>query len=83
MQYEFKNGVVLELPEKLMITAINSLVCYLIVKISYADPLLITKLIVLGIEFKFPRETSFTNDGTAKPRKKIRLDQRVPRRAKN
>lgn len=34
MEYEFKNGVVLEVPEKLVIAITNPLVYYLIVKVS-------------------------------------------------
>lgn len=57
MQYEFKNEAVSELPDKLVITASNPLVCYLIFKVSYTNPLLI-----IGNEFKVPKEISFIND---------------------
>ncbi len=40
MEYEFKNGVMLEVPEKLVIATTNPLVYYLIVKVSYARLLL-------------------------------------------
>ena len=79
MQYEFENRAVSEVPEKLVIAATNPLVCYLIVEVSYADLLLITKLIVLGIEFKVPGKTSFASDGKAKFGGKTRPGQRVPR----
>lgn len=72
MEYKFKNEVVLEVLKKLVITAINSLVYYLIVKVSYARLLLITKLIFIGIEFESPGEASYTYDGPAKLGKKTR-----------
>ena len=73
MKYEFKNRVVLEVPEKLFIAATNPLVCYLIVEVSYARALLITKLIFIGIEFDVPREASCTYNDPAKPRRETRL----------
>lgn len=83
MQYEFENGAVLEVPEKLVIVASNPLICYLIIEVSYADPLLITKRIVLGIELKVSDKTSFISDSTAKLARKTRPDQRIPRQPKN
>ncbi len=72
IEYEFKNGAVLEVPEKLLITATNPLICYFIVKVSYARPLLITKLMFIGIEFEVPREASCTYDGPTKPGRETR-----------
>lgn len=66
IEYEFKNGVVLEIPKKLVIMTMNLLICYLIVKIDYAKLLLITKLIFIGIEFEVFGEASCTYDGLAK-----------------
>lgn len=83
MHYEFENGAVVEVLEKLVIPVTNPLVYYLIVEVSYADPLLITKLIVLGVEFKVPGEVSFASDGTAKPTGKIKPNQCVPKQSKN
>lgn len=62
----------LEISKKLVIAAINLLVCYLIVEVSYAGPLLITKLMFIGIEFEIPKETSCTYDNSAKPGKEAR-----------
>lgn len=72
MEYKFKNGAMLKLPEKLIITVINPLVCYLIVKISYAKLLLITKLIFIGIEFEVSEEASYTYNDQAKPERETR-----------
>ncbi len=72
MKYEFKNGVILKVSEKLVIAATNPLMCYLIIQVNYAKLLLITKLMFIGIEFEFPREASYTYDGPAKPRREIR-----------
>lgn len=66
IEYKFKNGVVLEILEKLVIAAINPLIYYLIAKVSYARPLLITKLIFMGLEFEVPEEASCTYDGPVK-----------------
>lgn len=79
MQYKFKNEAVSKMPKKLVIIAINLLVCYLIVKINYIDLLLITKMIILYVEFKVLRETSFASNNIAKPAKKTKLDQYVPK----
>lgn len=57
--------------KKLVIIAINLLVCYLIIKISYFYYLLITKLIVLGIEFKVFKKTSLANNSIIKLEKVI------------
>ena len=40
MKYMFKNEAVLEVPERLIIVAINLLVYYLIIEMSYAKLLL-------------------------------------------
>lgn len=69
MQYKFENRAVTKVPKKLVIAATNLLVCYLIVEINYADPFLVSKLIVLGIKFEVSRETNFINDNPAKPGK--------------
>ena len=58
IKYEFKNKTVLEVLEKLVIAATNPLVCYLIVKVSYAKALLIIKLMFIGIKFEVPRKAS-------------------------
>lgn len=65
MKYKFENGVVLEVPEKLVIAASNALVCYLIVKVSYTRLLLIIKLIFIGIVLKVFKKASSTYDGLA------------------
>lgn len=72
MHYEFENKTVLKLPKKLIIAPTNQLVCYLIVKVSYARSLLITKLIFIDIGFKVSREASYTYNGSAKPKEETR-----------
>ena len=52
---------------------------YWIVEVSYADLLLITKLIVLSIKLKVLRKTNFASNGIVKPTKKTRSDQCVLR----
>ena len=69
MQYEFENKVETEVPKKLVIAVTNSLVCYLIVEVDYANPFLVTKLIVLGIKFEVSRKTDLSNDSPIKPGK--------------
>lgn len=59
--------------EKLIIVIKNLLICYLINEVSYINFLLITKLIVIGVEFKIYRKTSFASDNIAKLEKKIRF----------
>lgn len=66
IKYKFENGAVLRLSKKLVIAATNPLVCYLIVKVSYVGLLLITNLILIGIEFEFFGEASCTYDGPIK-----------------
>ena len=83
MQYEFKNGAVIKVPEKLVIAVTNPLVCYLIVKVDYADLFLVSKLIVLGIKFEVPKKTGFANDSLANPGRQTRPGQRVPKWPKN
>lgn len=83
MEYEIENGVISEVSKKLVIIATNPLVCYLIVKVSYTNLLLITKLIVLDIESKVFGEANFANNSTAKSTIKIRPNEYVPRRLKN
>ncbi len=73
MKYKFKNRVVLEVLEKLVIAATNPLVYYLIVKVSYVRLLLITKLIFIGIEFEVLREASYIYDSLVKPGRETRL----------
>ena len=73
MKYKFENGVVLKVPEKLVIAATNPLVCYLIVEVSYARALLIIKLMFIGIEFKVSKEVSCIYNGSAKPERETRL----------
>lgn len=59
--------------EKLIIVITNLLICYLIDKVSYINFLLITKLIIIGIEFKVYRKTSFASNNIAKLKRKIRF----------
>ncbi len=66
MEYEFENGAVLEVPEKLVIALINLLVYYLIVKVSCTRRLLITKLMFIGIKFEVSGKASYSYDGLAK-----------------
>lgn len=66
IEYKFVNGVVLEMLKKLIITATNLLICNLIIKVSYARLLLITKLIFISIEFEVSGKTSCIYDGPAK-----------------
>ena len=56
----------MEVLEKLVITATNPQVCYLIVEVDYANFFLVSKLIILAIKFEVPRETDFANDSPAK-----------------
>lgn len=72
MQYEFKNRMMAKIPEKLVIAAKNPLICYLIVKIDYANPFLVNKLIILSIKIKVFRKTSFANDSLVKPRRQTK-----------
>ena len=72
IKYEFENEAVLKVPEKLVIAATNPLICYLIVEVSYARVLLITKLMFKGIKFKVFGEASYTYDGPAKPGRETR-----------
>lgn len=83
MQYEFKNGVMMKMSEKLVIAAINPLECYLIIKIDYINLFLVNKLIVLGIEFEVPKGIGFANDSLVKPRKQTKPGQYVLRQSKN
>lgn len=72
MEYKFKNGAVLDVPKILVMIAINPLVCYLIVKVSYTRLLLITKLIFIDIKFEDPGKASCTYDGQAKSERETR-----------
>lgn len=83
IEYEFENGTMLKVPEKLIIVATNPLVCYLIVKVSYTRPLLITKLMFIGLEFEVSGEASCTYNGLAKPRRETRLSQCISKRPEN
>lgn len=74
MQYKIENRTVLGVPKTLVIAAINPLVYYLIVKVSYAGLLLITKLIFIGIKFEVFGVTSCIYNGLAKLEKKIKPD---------
>lgn len=67
IEYEFKNRVVFEMPEKLVIVVTNPLVCYLIVKMIYARLLLIIMLMFISIKFEVPGEAIYTYDGPTKP----------------
>lgn len=79
IQYKFKNKIVTEVLEKLVIAVTNLLVCYLIVKVDYANPFLVNKLIVLGIEFHVSGKTSFANNSLVKLKRQTTLGQRVLR----
>ena len=83
MQYEFEYRAMTEVPEKLVIVATNPLVCYLIVKVDYAKPFLVSKLIVLNIKFEVPGEANFVNDILAKPERLTRPSQHIPKLSKN
>lgn len=74
MQYKFENEMILKMLEKFVMVAINLLICYLIVKVSYMGPLLITKLIFIGIEFEVLRKTSYIYNGLAMSGNKKNLD---------
>lgn len=67
-----ENRAVLKILEKLIIMATNLLMYYLIVEVSYIEPLLVTKLIFIDIKFEFSKKTSCNYDSLAKPREKIR-----------
>lgn len=72
IQYEFKNGVILEVPKKLGIMVTNPLISYLIVKVCYTKLLLITKLIFIGIKFKVLGEVCYTYGSPTKTGREIR-----------
>ena len=72
IQYKFQNGTLLKILKKLIIMAINPLVCYLIKNMNYVKLWLIIKLMFIAIEFEIIVKASCTYDGTAKPRRKIR-----------
>lgn len=57
---------------------INLLIYYLIVKVSYTRLLLITKLIIIAIEFDILRKISCIYNGSAKPRRETRPYSRNP-----
>lgn len=79
MQYKFKNRIISKVLEKLVIAVINPFIYYLTVKIYYANPWLITKLIFSGIKLKVFEKTNFTNNSIAKPREKRRFGQYISR----
>lgn len=69
MEYEFKNGVILEVLKKFIIVTINLLIYYLIIEVSYVRSLLIIKLIFISIKkFEFPRKANFTYNYLTKPK---------------
>lgn len=51
----------------------NLLVCYLIIEVSYAKPLLIIKLMFIRIKFEVFGEANCTYDKPTKPKREIRL----------
>lgn len=71
------------MPEKLVIAAINLLVYYLIVKMSYIKQLLIIKLIFINIKFNISKKVSCTYNSVAKPRKKTKSSYQILKRLKN
>lgn len=72
IKYGFKNRAMLEMPKKFGIIVTNSLVCYLIVKVSYAKLLLITKQMFISIKFEVLEEVCYTYGNLAKFRREIR-----------
>lgn len=60
------------MPKKFLIVIINLLICYLIIKISYARLLLITKLIFISIKFEIFRKKSYIYNGSANFKTKIK-----------
>lgn len=70
--FTFKNGSILEKSEKLVIVAINLRIYYLIVEVSYVRPMLIIKLIFIGIKFEVPGKASYFYDVLVKPVRKTR-----------
>lgn len=83
IQYEFKNEIVMEMPEKFVIAMTNPLICYLIAKIDYTILFMVSKLIILGIKFEVLGETNFANNSPAKPGRQTKLDQYVSCQSKN
>lgn len=72
IQYKFENGTVLKVSKKLIIVAINPLVYYLIIIVSFIGLLLITKLMFISIEFKITRDRNYTYNDLIKLEKEIR-----------
>lgn len=73
MQYKFKNEVVLEVPEKFIITTSNLLIYYLIIKVGHTKLYLITIFIFISIEFGISGKVNCTYDGSAKAKRKTRF----------
>lgn len=73
MWYKCENEAILKILGKLIITATNLLIYYLILVVSYKRLLLINKLMFIGIEFEIPRKTSCIYHNSTKPRRNIRL----------
>lgn len=55
----------------------------MIVEINYANPFLVSKLIILDIKFEVFGETNFANDSPAKPGRQIKRGQHILRQLKN
>lgn len=83
MQYKVENRAISKMTKKLVNNITNPLIYYLIMKISYANFWLITKLIILGIKFKVPKKISCGNNGKAKRQKKTEPNQQILRQRKN
>lgn len=73
IQYKFKNVMVFEILEKLIIATTNPLIWYLIVKISYIRLLLINILIFSSIQFKISKKISYIYNDSRKSRWKTRF----------
>lgn len=80
IQYKFKS---IKNAKKLLFTAINLLIYYLIVKVDYTDHLLIINRIILNIIFKVSKKIKFANDDIAKSEKEIKPAQYILKQLKN
>lgn len=72
IEYKFENGVVLEVPAKLVMIVTYLLVYYIIDKVSYARLLLITKQMFISIEFEGFGKANYTYKDSVKSRREIR-----------
>lgn len=72
MQYKFENKIVLKVLEKLVIVTTNLLIYYLMFKLNYTEPLLITKLMFIDIIFKIFKKIGCTYKDLIKSRRKTK-----------